>query len=131
MKHFEKEKKKTENNLNILLKKKKWKFSCQKLANQIKSKYLPSGLDLGMKEYFKPEGNPAPPLPLSPDFLISSITQSGPFSRMSFVRCQSPYLNCLFIDKNGVFYYYYSLQSPIDIGIVISVKVRENTILIL
>ena len=52
--------------------------------------YLPSGLTLGMKEYFNPEGKPAPPLPLSPLFLISSMIQSGPKARMSLVLCQSP-----------------------------------------
>jgi len=52
--------------------------------------YLPSGETLGMKEYFKPDGKPAPPLPLRPDFLISSIIQSWPISIMFLVWCQSP-----------------------------------------
>jgi hypothetical protein len=38
--------------------------------------YFPSGFYFGINEYFNPEGNPAPPLPLRPDFLISSIIQS-------------------------------------------------------
>jgi hypothetical protein len=46
--------------------------------------YLPSET-LGMKEYFRPEGKPAPPRPRKPDFLISSMIQSGPIERMSFV----------------------------------------------
>jgi hypothetical protein len=46
--------------------------------------YLPSET-LGMKEYLSPEGKPAPPLPLSPDFLISSMIQSWPISMMFFV----------------------------------------------
>ena len=46
--------------------------------------YLPSET-LGMKEYLSPEGKPAPPLPLSPDFLISSMIQSWPISIMFFV----------------------------------------------
>jgi len=43
-----------------------------------------------MNEYFSPLGNPAPPLPLKPLFLISSIIQSYPIERMSLVLCQSP-----------------------------------------
>jgi len=38
-----------------------------------------------MNEYFNPEGNPAPPLPRRPLFLISSMIQSGPFRIISFV----------------------------------------------
>jgi len=37
--------------------------------------YLPSDT-FGMKEYLRPEGKPAPPLPRRPDFLISSMIQS-------------------------------------------------------
>jgi len=51
--------------------------------------YLPSET-LGMKEYFKPEGKPAPPLPLRPESLISSIIHSCGIDRISFVLCQSP-----------------------------------------
>ena len=46
--------------------------------------YLPSET-FGMNEYFRPDGKPAPPLPLKPDFLISSIIQSCPLSKMSLV----------------------------------------------
>ena len=53
--------------------------------------YLPSVETLGMKEYLSPVGNPAPPLPLNPDFLISSTIQSGPLDKISFVLYQSPY----------------------------------------
>ncbi len=53
--------------------------------------YLPSET-LGMKEYLSPDGKPAPPRPLKPDFLISSMIQSGPIEIMSLVWCQSPRL---------------------------------------
>ena len=63
----------------------------QKKSKLIKGKaHLPSET-LGIKEYFRPEGKPAPPLPLRPDFLISSIIQSCPIARISLVLCQSPY----------------------------------------
>lgn len=47
-------------------------------------------LTLGMKLYLRPEGNPAPPRPRSPEFLISSMIHSGPMRMSSFVRYQSP-----------------------------------------
>lgn len=46
--------------------------------------YLPS-LFFGMNEYLTPEGKPAPPLPLSPEALISSMIQSCPLRRISLV----------------------------------------------
>lgn len=54
-----------------------------------KTTYLPS-LTLGMKLYLSPLGNPAPPLPLSPEALISSMIQSWPMDTISLVWCQSP-----------------------------------------
>ena len=48
------------------------------------STYLPS-LTFGMNEYLSPEGKPAPPRPRKPDFLISSMIQSGPMDKMSLV----------------------------------------------
>jgi len=45
---------------------------------------LPS-LTFGMNEYFSPDGKPAPPLPLRPLALISSMTQSWVMVMMSLV----------------------------------------------
>ncbi len=42
---------------------------------------------LGMKDHFSPEGKPAPPLPRSPESLISWTIQSGPIHMMSLVLC--------------------------------------------
>lgn len=44
-----------------------------------------------IKLHFIPDGNPAPPLPLSPEAFISEMSQSWPLSRISLVLCQSPY----------------------------------------
>lgn len=69
------------------------------LSYKVKQSYLPSYETFGINEYFKPEGNPAPPLPLNPDFLISSTIQSCPMLKISLVLCQSPYIyinNCKF-----------------------------------
>ena len=43
---------------------------------------LPSAILVN--DHFLPVGNPAPPLPLSPDFSISSITSSGVISNRTF-----------------------------------------------
>ncbi|KAG6550845.1 hypothetical protein Mapa_007458 [Marchantia paleacea] len=40
---------------------------------------------LGIKDHFKPDENPAPPLPLRPLFFISPTIQSVPFCTSSFV----------------------------------------------
>jgi hypothetical protein len=36
-----------------------------------RNSYLPSEETFGMNEYFRPDGNPAPPRPLKPESLIS------------------------------------------------------------
>ena len=64
------------------------KFICTKISNVdfglIFVTYLPSDT-LGMKLYLTPDGKPAPPLPLSPEALISSTIQSGPLAKISAV----------------------------------------------
>ena len=46
----------------------------------------------GTNDHFNPVGNPAPPLPLRSDNLISSIIQSDPLSIIFFVPFQHPLL---------------------------------------
>lgn len=99
--------------------------------------YLPSGETLGMKEYLSPDGKPAPPLPLSPDFLISSIIQSGPIVRISLVLCQSPFTKFIFISSLEISVNYdltciftYSFKGPLNEWITILVEISENSILI-
>ena len=97
-----------------------------KISERDDSNYLPSET-LGMKEYFKPEGKPAPPLPLRPDFLISSMIQSGPMARISLVLCQSPYIIEECREKSRG----YSLKGTLDERVIISIDVGEDSVLIL
>ena len=72
------------------------------LSSALTTKYFGVSVFSGINDHFNPVGNPAPPLPLRPDNLISSIIQSDPLSIIFFVSLQHPLLLASFNLKSYI-----------------------------
>ena len=59
-------------------------------SSALQSTYFLSLFDFLVSSHLRPVGNPAPPLPLRPDFLISSMTCSGVISVNAFASALYP-----------------------------------------